>query len=971
MENVQELYDQAFQHWEADETEQAVEKINRALELSPNDISLHALAIYIKRRDTERASYLPHVEFIIDHDIHYADTLNKSGDQHFFLKFLSIGYFFLTLKAEQFEKGTDPLAEDIGIPSVELAARECKYFRKALAAGYKPGDINRYVIALMKAGLYEEVIELGQYLVKAKSAQELGLPGLDIEERNPLMEENWYTDVHKAYFRTGRNHEELIWCREYHKQYPNNPYFYFITGEVFTRLNNPAETVRQWMIGTQGNGDPERFTEHIGAFLDMVSDNDYFTKFMLRRRLYTLKDKVPAKSKALYEKINTEIFSSIGDPDKKVIEESYIENALKMKLPPVEEKDYFCLGEIWIPKKFGPHPLIPPDPYITSAEKDSDNAVEAIVPKTNTMHPETIERYGIDLTAQVRSGKYPPVVGRDREIDALIRILLRMEKNNPVLLGDAGVGKTAIILGMAQKLNAEHVPAYLQGKRIIELSMSSLVGGTMWRGDFETRITKIIDELRENKDIILFVDELHTIMGAGAANLGDLDVANIAKPALAKGEIRLVGATTNHEYGQYIEKDQAMARRFTPVRVAEMDREATLHVLRHRVNFWRDHHQVTVPEKALLYAVDLTEQQLRHRRFPDKAIDLLDESCAYLRTRQKSANSEILTLSTDDVNHVFKEWTGTIFAQEEDIQQEKKIVDIHERDQLLSSLQKEIVAQPKVIEQLAFLALQIRHSIKDPLLPSVLLFHGQPGTGKTTSANALAHTLWPTEEDRVMVINMAEYSDAFSYHRLIGGPPGYAGFDEEGILTARIKRKPFSIVVLKNIREAHVQVIHFFSSLFRTGVFSDKRGQDILAGDIVFILHFDIKPGVGSMGFLTGQTTDGSDERRVEENLKKHGVPPTLLKTYVQMFEFQALTRHDMEKILHIHIQKLQNIYLQKGITLKFKEKILAQLTEYFYQMPGEKRNMEMLIDQFLIPKLRNKMLTSKSKTIKQITISE
>lgn len=964
MENVQLLYDQAFQAWQAKETDKAKEYIEKALSISPDDLAIHALAMHIYGPFNKES--LNHAEFIIDHDIHYKDKVSPHHEPHDFLESLVLGYGMLM--------SIPHINEEISekIKRKEIAARACHYTRLILENGYGIEHLDNYFEFLSETEKYDEIIDLGQFLIHKKTAKELNLPGL---EESVIPDEGEYEDIshHQhimdAFFYTGRNKEALEWCNKYLDIYPDAWTMYFMRGEIYCRLNQPEETARQWMIGTEMAGFDEWFTERIDSLCHMVGDKQCIEKRMLRQRLVTIKDKVPDDKEALYKKLSVDAFMSIGDPDRKLILESYIESVLGMKLPPVEKENYFYYGRLWLPKILGPHPYLPPDPLLNENTSDKQEGVQQIVPQVATLKPVTIERFGVNLTELVLSKKYPQVVGRDREIDALMRILVRMEKNNPVLLGEAGVGKTAIILGLAQRINAGNVPALLKDKRIIELSMSALVGGTMWRGDFETRITEIIKELKENKDIILFVDELHTIMGAGAANRGDLDVANIAKPALAKGEIRLVGATTTHEYSLYIEKDQAMARRFTPVRVGEMDREATLEVLRHRVPFWKEHHRVTVPEKTLIYAIDLSEHHIRHRRFPDKVIDLLDESCAYLSTRSKKPGKKLLTLTNEYVNSVFREWTGTATNQLDEVILEKQNINKQERAIISNSLQKSLVSQPHVIEDLTSLILQVRHSVKDPVLPFVLLFWGQPGNGKTTAATALEKTIWPNETDRLMVLNMAEYSDPFSYHRLVGSPPGYSGYNDEGILTARIKRKPFSIIMLKNIGEAHHLVIQFFASLFHSGMFTDKKGQTIPAGDIIFVIHFDIKAEKNSIGFSRTNISPDYEEGQVHALLKKHGFPTVWDRINFRIIGFDTLSESDMKDVLNIHLEKLKYQYQQKGIKLTFSEEIKETLTNAFYAMPGEKRNMETLIDQHIVPQLRNKMLKSKAKTIKNIAI--
>lgn len=964
MKTVQQLYDEAFKLWENSEHDKARQIIYQALELAPNDLSLHALAIhsYNDRKPKNDFKEVPHLEFIIDQDIHYKDTLDKYGDTHHFLEMLLSNYHLMLIYAE--EDDHSYLQTEVEINSADIKEKLYRYTHKILEAGYGIYRLYDLFNLLRKTEKWDEIISLSYYIIKEKSAEDLGLPGLEnCEKDGGWMENDISQIVMDAFFYSGRNTEALAWCQKYLEIYPDDWIAEEYMGEILTRLNRPADAAKQWVISLLKNEDPERFRQMMEDFCFMVADEGFYEKYMLWHRLHDMKDKIPPEKKGIFDKLSSEAFFAARDHKKKVVSDNYIESMLDMKLPPLEKKHYFYFDRIWIPKIMGPHPYLPTDKDILT-DQGTENTV---IPKTRSIKPETIEKFGIDLTARTEEGKFPPVVGRDKEIDALIRILIRMEKNNPVLLGEAGVGKTAIITGLAQRIKSDKVPVFLKDKRIIELPMSSLVGGTMWRGDFEQRIINIIKELRENKDIILFVDELHTIMGAGAGSRNDMDVANIIKPALAKGEIRLVGATTHREYTLYIEKDQAMARRFTPVRVTEMDRDATLVVLKNRVAFWREHHSVEVDEEILKFAIDLTEHHVKNRRFPDKAIDLLDESCAFVRTTNINKEDGILHLEKRHVEHVFREWTGAS-PEQNSVSKDNNKPGSDERKRISNKLQRFVVAQNEAVNHLSNIIFRIDHSVKDPQLPLVLLFSGPAGTGKTTCANAISGILWPADNDRTMILNMAEYTDSYSVNKLFGGPPGYSGYDEEGILSSRIKRKPYSVVLIKNIHLAHSRVLLALKSIFRKGVFSGKNGLDILASDIIFIIHADAETARGKVGFKSNDNVFVNESREIE-NLRNKGIPATLLNAVNHVLKFNELLEKDIRDISGMHLLRIKDIYLRKGLYVKFGKNVKEQLTGMFKDTPGEKRNMEKMTDDFIIPLIREKLLKAKGKSVKSILI--
>ncbi len=955
---VQKLYDEAFRHWQDKENGKARELIDEALRLAPNDLSLHALAVHIKRYPNYE-DILSHAEFIVDHDVHYRDPL-KDDDDPFF-------YVDLMMTAYSLQKRDDD--EDADVESLNIEERHCRYATKILQAGREIPNLTDFMTSLSALGRYDDVINIGYVLDGMKSAAEIGLPGLDHCELDHDYFDSPNSIMMTAFYRAGRDEEALEWLRHKQQADPKDWFLHALMAEVLCRLNQPAESARQWIIAIQKGGHVDDAPDELEMICNFVADPQAGLKIGLWHRIMEVRETVSPDRKTTADKTFTEVHSSIGDPDKKLMPDSYIEAKLGVKLPPFEERHFRHRPErLWLPATQGPHPFVKPQ---KRGKEDS-----AVTPRIAPTKPVNIERFGVDLTEQAAAGRMPPIVGRDREIDALIRVLIRMEKNNPALIGEAGVGKTAIAQGLAQRIVEGRVPTFLRNRRVFELTMSSLVAGTTWRGDFEQRMTSLIKEARDNPDLILFIDELHTIMGAGAAGRGDLDAANMTKPALAKGELRLIGATTTQEYARRIEQDHAMARRFTPVRVAEMDRESTLAVLRRRREHWLKFHKVQIPDEVIDRAVEWTEAHVANRKLPDKAIDLLDESCAHLRTRMSGDQEQAATLSIDVLRRVLMEWTGAA-GQTIDLPPEptgnktqQTMLAVPNRASIIQSLREHVVAQDEAVEALADVVTNLRMALKEAEIPTALLFYGPASTGKTTAAHALARTLWPDDAERLMTLNMGDYSDGWSLNRLIGAPLGYAQHEEGGLLTARLRRKPHSILLLKDLDAAHPRLLDFIGDLMRHGVYTDTLGRPVSARDAIFVIHVNTSQPQRQIGFPT--TKSGSHDADLDElleDLQRRGVPDRLLCGVSRALHFPPLSPESTSRVLRLRLDQLQRAFAQRGQQLDFTDALLAELTERYLALPADRRNIESLIDRHVSPLIRNALVAHGQSATDRITI--
>ncbi len=518
-------------------------------------------------------------------------------------------------------------------------------------------------------------------------------------------------------------------------------------------------------------------------------------------------------------------------------------------------------------------------------EEEIDNDINKKLSKSvgGTSATPTLNQYGDDITAKAEEGKYDTIIGREKEIERIMQIISRRNKNNPCLVGEPGVGKTAIVEGLAEKIIAGDVPENLKNKRIIDLDISGIVAGAKYRGDFEERIKKILDEVKKAKNIILFIDEIHTIVGAGAAE-GAIDAANILKPLLARGEIQLIGATTLDEYRKYIEKDSALERRFSIINVNEPSAKNTIEILKGIIDKYEAHHNVKITNEAIESAVNLSVKYITDRFLPDKAIDLIDEAASKIRTKiftepdeikelqeeitilakekeeaiyeqefekaaqlrdkeellkkklnekmenlEKIRNRDVAEITEENIAEIVSRWTG-VPVQKLTQDENNKLKNLEE------NLHKRIIGQNEAVEAVAKAIKRSRVGLKDPNRPiGSFLFLGPTGVGKTELSKALAEILFENEKALVK-LDMSEYMEAHSISKLIGSPPGYVGFDNGGQLTEKIRRQPYSLILLDEIEKAHPDVLNLLLQILEEGRLTDSQGREVNFKNTVIIM---------------------------------------------------------------------------------------------------------------------------------------
>ena len=576
----------------------------------------------------------------------------------------------------------------------------------------------------------------------------------------------------------------------------------------------------------------------------------------------------------------------------------------------------------------------------------------------------TLNQFGSDLTKQAREGKLDPVIGRKNEIDRVTQILSRRTKNNPCLIGEPGVGKTAVVEGLAEKIVADDVPEMLKNKRVVALDISGMVAGAKYRGDFEERIKKCLSEVRKAGDVILFIDEIHTIVGAGSAE-GAVDAANILKPLLARGEVQVVGATTLNEYRKYIEKDSALERRFSPVTVGEPTEEETIKILEGLRDKYEAHHNVKITEGAIKAAVDLSIRYINDRFLPDKAIDLMDEAASRVKMRtytmpdsikeieekiasldrdkeeairvqdfekaatlrdkeneqkdklekekkkwQSKNSKNVMNLTDEDIAEVIASWTG-IPVQKITQDENEKLKHLEE------TLHKRVIGQNEAVEAVSKAIRRGRVGLKDPNRPiGSFLFLGPTGVGKTELSKALAEALFGNE-DAMIRVDMSEYMEPHSVAKLIGSPPGYVGYDEGGQLTEKIRRKPYSVILFDEIEKAHPDVMNMLLQILDDGRLTDAQGRTVNFKNTVIIMTSNVGARMitdkNVLGFSQGADKKEGQEKEYEDIKKdvmaelKKQFRPEFINRIDDIIVFHKLTDEDIRKIIEIMLKQVQN----------------------------------------------------------------
>jgi ATP-dependent Clp protease ATP-binding subunit ClpC len=594
----------------------------------------------------------------------------------------------------------------------------------------------------------------------------------------------------------------------------------------------------------------------------------------------------------------------------------------------------------------------------------------------------TLEKYSRDLTTLAKEGKLDPVIGRDNEILRVIQILSRRTKNNPVLIGEAGVGKTAIVEGLAQKIAQNDVPEILSGKRVVSLDLGAMIAGSRFRGEFEERLKAAIEEIqRAEGEVILMIDELHTVVGAGSAQ-GAMDASNMLKPALARGELQCVGATTLDEYHKYIEKDSALERRFAPVYVEEPSIEETIEMLQGLRDRYEAHHKVRFSDAALVAAARLGQRYVTDRHLPDKAIDLMDEAAAKLRVALYSLPPELKDLKVEvdrlmaeeeqagierdyeraaekkaqrlriekdfleqrdawesehqldevvdenDIAEVVAQWTGIPMSQVMETEAEKLL-------QMEERLHDRIVGQEEGIHALADAIRRARAGLKDPRRPiGSFIFLGSSGVGKTEMAKALAEFLFD-DEDALVRIDMSEYREQHTASRLFGAPPGYVGYEEGGQLTEAVRRRPYRVVLFDEIEKAHPEVWNSLLQILDDGRLTDGQGRVVDFRNTVLIMTSNLGTEFvtrsGTLGFLvSGETEEREAEEKIERALKDT-FRPEFLNRVDEVIIFSKLTMEDMERIVDLQMDEVRGRLAEHGLQVELTEEARAWLASEGY----------------------------------------
>jgi ATP-dependent Clp protease ATP-binding subunit ClpC len=634
-------------------------------------------------------------------------------------------------------------------------------------------------------------------------------------------------------------------------------------------------------------------------------------------------------------------------------------------------------------------------------------------PKPEKSKTPVLDNFGHDLTKLAVEDKLDPIVGREKEIERVAQVLSRRKKNNPVLIGEPGVGKTAIAEGLALRIVQKKVSRILHGKRVVTLDLAALVAGTKYRGQFEERMKAVMNELEKAKDVILFIDELHTIVGAGGAS-GSLDASNMFKPALSRGEIQCIGATTLDEYRQYIEKDGALDRRFQKIMVDPTTVDETIQILTNIRHKYEEHHGVRYTEKAIDSAVRLSDRYISDRYLPDKAIDVLDEAGARVHLANIHVPKEIMDLEAEvekikqSKNQVVRSQNFEEAARLRDL--EKKLLSdleiakrewelkaqetIHEVNednmadvvammtgipvnkiaqsesekllQIENVLKKQVVGQDEAIEKLSKAIRRTRAGLKDPRRPiGSFIFLGPTGVGKTELAKALAHYLFDSDEALVR-IDMSEYMEKFSVSRLVGAPPGYVGYEEGGQLTEKVRRKPYSVVLLDEIEKAHPDVFNILLQVLDDGILTDSLGRRVDFKNTILIMTSnigtrDLKKSGTTFGFGTPSTKGEYDAMKslIEEALKRV-FNPEFLNRVDEAIVFHQLERAHITEIVDIQMREIMKRIGSTGITVRLTKQAREFLADKGYDPSFGARPLRRALQRFLEDPLAEEILRGK-----------
>ncbi len=647
-------------------------------------------------------------------------------------------------------------------------------------------------------------------------------------------------------------------------------------------------------------------------------------------------------------------------------------------------------------------------------ENDSKNKSEK--EDKNRNNTQSLNQFGNDLTKQAKEGRLDPVIGRNEETDRIIEVLSRRTKNNACLIGEPGVGKTAVIEGLAQKIVSNNVPENLKNKKVITLDIPSLVAGAKYRGDFEERVKKCLAEAKKMKDIILFIDEIHTIVGAGAAE-GAIDAANILKPMLARGEIQLIGATTLKEYRKYIEKDQALERRFQPIYVEEPSIGNTIEILNGIKSKYEDHHKVKITNEAIKAAVELSNRYINDRFLPDKAIDLIDEAsskvklksyveptelkkkeneldtiinlkesaivsqdyekAANLRDRERELleeledendkwneikNKKVITIDKSDIENIISKWTGIPVYKISESENEKL-------KNLEKNLEKKVIGQNDAIKSISKAIRRSRVGLKDPNRPiGSFLFLGPTGVGKTELTKALAECLFGSENSMIR-IDMSEYMESSSVSKLIGSPPGYVGYDDSNEFTEKVRLKPYSVILFDEIEKAHPDVLNLLLQILEDGVLTDSQGRKINFKNSIIIMTSNIGArkivDKKKLGFSSDMEIEEKEYNDIKKDVMqevKRELKPEFINRLDEIIIFHKLEKEQLKMIVDIMLNKLLKRLNTQEYYLEIDDSVKEFLIDKGYEKEFGARPIRRAIQNYLEDVLADEILNENIK---------
>ena len=639
----------------------------------------------------------------------------------------------------------------------------------------------------------------------------------------------------------------------------------------------------------------------------------------------------------------------------------------------------------------------------------------------------TLMKFGRDLTQMAREDKLDPVIGRDKEVERVVQILSRRTKNNPCLIGEPGVGKTAVAEGLAQKIVSGAVPEILKGKKVVSLDLSSMIAGAKYRGEFEERLKKAMEEINKAGNVILFIDELHTIVGAGAAE-GAVDAANILKPALSRGEIQVIGATTLNEYRKYIEKDAALERRFQPITLDEPTAEESVQILKGIRDKYEAHHRVKITDEAIDSAVNLSVRYISDRFLPDKAIDLIDEAASRIRMKSMTAPPNVKELEdkiatvrqekeaaitvqeyekaaglrddekklTEQLNGMKEEWEkGNTRADLEVTENEiaeiislwtgipVKTLEESESERLLKLeeiLHKRVVGQEEAVKAVAKAIRRGRVGLKDPKRPTgSFIFLGPTGVGKTELSKALAEAMFG-DEDAIIRVDMSEYMEKHTVSRMVGSPPGYVGYDEGGQLTEKVRRKPYSVVLFDEIEKAHPDVFNILLQILEDGILTDAQGRRVDFRNTVIIMTSNlgarlITDGVKPLGFSAeeDEKQEEKDYAKIKESVMgelKKAFRPEFLNRIDEIIVFHQLNEENIKQIAGKMLDVLAARLEDNGIKAGFDEKALEKIAKVGFDPTYGARPLRRAIQSEIEDMIAEKMLEGNVKAGDQVTVT-